>query len=86
MFDDFLERRTFNEFEDERGYAAGFFESVDGCDVGMVQCCEQLCLAAEARQPIRVVRDAFGQDLERDVAIQAGVAGAIDLAHAPSAK
>ena len=56
-------------------------DAVDGGDVGMIQRGEDLGFALEARQPIGVVRERFGQDLDRDVAIQLRVARAIDLAH-----
>ena len=36
----------------------------------------------EASQAIRIVRECFGQDLDRDIAVQLGVAGSIDFAHA----
>ena len=37
----------------------------------------------EACQAIGVAREGLGQDLDRDVAAERGVAGAIHLAHAP---
>ena len=48
----------------------------------MVQRGEQLRLAREARQPLGIVGERGGQDLDGDVAIESRVAGAIDLAHA----
>ena len=44
------ERRTFDQFEDERA----IFYSVDGCDVGMVQRRQDLSFASETRQTISV--------------------------------
>ena len=58
-----------------------FFEAVDGGDVRMVQCGEHLASRVEPRETIDVVRDRFGQDLDRDVAIQLRVARTIDLPH-----
>ena len=39
-------------------------------------------LLLEPAQPVGVLRDGLGQDLDGDVAAEAGVAGAVDLAHA----
>ena len=48
----------------------------------MVQRREHLRLALEPRQPLGIARERAGQDLDRDVATEPRVAGAIDLAHA----
>ena len=58
------------------------FEPVDLRDVGMVQRGERLRFAREAGEAFRVQRKELGQDLDRDVAIELGIARAIDLAHA----
>jgi len=47
---------------------------------------EQLGLALEAREAIGILREGCGQRLDRDVAPEARVAGAIDLAHAAGAE
>ena len=51
----------------------------------MVERRQHLRLAAEPRQPVGVAREGVGQDLERDVTIELGVAGAVDLAHSAGA-
>ena len=51
-------------------------------DVRMIQRGERLRFAREPGQPIGIARERVGQDLDRDVAIQLGVARAIHLAHA----
>ena len=61
------------------------FEPVDGSDVRMIQRGERLRFARESRQALPVMRERLGQDLDRHVAIQRGIAHAIDLAHAPFA-
>ena len=48
----------------------------------MIQRGEQLCLALETRQAIRVERERLGQHLDRDLASERRVAGAIHLTHA----
>jgi hypothetical protein len=63
----------------------GVLEPVDAGDVGMVERGERARLALESHQPIGIVRERLRQDLERDIAPEPGVAGAIDLAHAAGA-
>ena len=46
----------------------------------------ELRLALEAREPLGIVRERVGQDLDRDVAAEPRVARAIDLAHAAGAE
>ena len=55
-------------------------------DVRMVQRGEHFGFALEARQPLGIGGDGRRQDLDGDVALQLGVAGAIDLAHAANAE
>jgi hypothetical protein len=50
----------------------------------MVQAGYHLRFTVEARTPDGVVSDAGRKNLDRDVAVQPGVARAIDLAHAAS--
>ena len=50
----------------------------------MIERREDLCFALEARQPVRILREPVGQDLQGDLAAELRIAGAIDLAH-PSA-
>ena len=56
-------------------------EAVDRRDVRMVERGEDLRLALEAREPLGIARERVGQNLQRDVAVELGVAGPIDLAH-----
>src|SRR6266404_2255263 len=46
---------------------------------------DRLRLECESREPIRIVLERVGHNLPRDVPIQLGVAGAIDLSHASRA-
>jgi hypothetical protein len=80
------ERRAFHEFHDERVRAAGVLEAVDRRDVGMVEGGEHLRFSAEPCDAITIKREGLRQDLQRDIAIELGVARAIDLAHAPFAE
>jgi hypothetical protein len=54
--------------------------------VRVVQGGEQLRFALETGNPIGVIRKDSGKHLDRDVAIEAGVARAIHLAHPARAK
>ncbi len=65
--------------------ARPLLDAVDLRDVRVIERRERLCLALEPRQPFRVAREDVRQHFERDIAIQAGVARAKDLAHATSA-
>ena len=73
---------SLDQFHHEGGHAPALFEAVDGGDVWVVQRGEGLRFPLEAREPIGVVRERLGQDLDRDVSIQLRVAGPEDLPHA----
>ncbi len=62
--------------------AVRFVDRVQGDDVGMVQPGDGLGLAREPGQPIGVRGHLLGQHLQRHVAPQLGVLGAIDVPHA----
>ena len=47
----------------------------------MIQRCEQLRLALKPREPLGVVRELVGQDLDRHLAREVRVLGAIHLSH-----
>jgi hypothetical protein len=86
LFYQFRQRRPFHEFHHQGADAARFFQAVNCRDVRVVERSQHLRFAAKARQAFRVVAELSGQNLERHVAIQLGVAGAIDFAHATRAK
>jgi hypothetical protein len=50
-------------------------------DVGMIERGEELRLALKAREAFRIGGKDGGQDLDRDVAMQFGIAAVIRLAH-----
>ena len=62
------------------------YEAVDRRDVGMVEGGEHLRFSAEPCDAITIKREGVRQDLQRDIAIELGVARAIDLARAPFAE
>ena len=52
----------------------------------MVELAGRPGLLLEAPHPGAIARYGAGQDLDRDVAADAGVAGAVDFAHSPRAE
>jgi hypothetical protein len=52
----------------------------------VIQRGKEFCFALEAGDPIRVRCKSLRQNLERDVALEAGVLRAVDLPHAPLTK
>ena len=79
------EGRPFDEFQDERLGVVALLDAVDLRDVRVVEAGEDVRFPLEPGQPIRVSGEGVGQDLQRDLAAQLRVGGAIDLAHAPLA-
>ena len=75
-----------HELEHEKLAAIGFVQAVDCGDVRMIQRCQHLCFAPEARHAFRVIGEGVGQDLQRDLAVELGVASAIHLAHSTRAE
>ena len=75
-----------HQLHDQRADAAGFLDAVDGGDVRVVQRGQRLRFAREAREAIGIGGQGCGQDLDGDVAIELGIARAIDLAHPAGAQ
>ena len=73
---------AFDQFHDKGKDTLRFFETVNLRDVRMVERREHLRFALEPREPVGIGRPEIGQDLDRDVAMELRVAGAIDLPHA----
>ena len=59
------------------------FDPVNRRDVRMIERSERLRFAREAQESVCVLREKLRQHFDRDVAIELGVPGAIDLAHPP---
>jgi hypothetical protein len=73
---------TINEFEDQCSDAIGLIEAMNLRDVWMIERREHLRFATEPGETIDIVSDPRQQNLDRDVASQLRIAGAIDLSHA----
>src|SRR5687767_6000681 len=56
-------------------------EPMDVRDIGMVERRQQLRFAAEPAQTLWVVGEQVRENLDRDVTVQLGIAGPIDLTH-----
>ena len=79
-------RLSFNELHRDVRLAIGFADFVNGADVRMVQRGDRARLAHESRPRARVIEAVRRKELDRDVAMQVLVLGAIDLAHPASAQ
>ena len=79
------QRRSVDQFHSQCNYAVGLFQSINGCDVGMVQRGEHLRLPMESSHPFGVVYKIFGQDFQRDFAAQLCIAGTVHLTHSARA-
>ena len=62
-----------------------FFDAVNRRNIRMVDRREEFRLAFEPSQPLAVVAEPVGQDLDRHIARQAGVVRAVHLAHSAGA-
>ncbi len=74
--------RPLDQFHDQ----CSLFHAIDGGDIRMVERCQHLSFAGEARQPVGIGCERFGQDFDGDVAVQLGVCGSIDGAHSALAE
>jgi len=70
---------TVNELEHEELCAIDFFEAVNLSDVGMVERREDLGFTTEAGDALRIVGERSWQNLQRDIAPELRVFGAVDL-------
>ena len=76
------QRLALEQLRDEVRRAVVRADVVERDDVGVGERRDGARLLLEAAQAVRVRRQVAGQDLDRDVAPEARVAGAVDLSHA----
>ena len=76
------QRFAVHELEDQKLRSVGFFETVNAGNVRMIQRGQQLRFALEPSDPFGILGERCGQALDRHAPIEAGIASAIDLAHA----
>ena len=72
----------FDELRHQSPRAAGLFQAMNRRNIRMVQRSEDLGFPAEPRHAIRVVRKKLGDHFQRDISIELGVGGTVDLTHA----
>ena len=70
------------KFHGDEGAAFGFADVVDGADVGVIEGGGGLRFALETGERLRIGGDVFGEEFECDEAMEAGVFGFVDDAHA----
>jgi hypothetical protein len=75
-----------DQFHDQGLHAARFLQAVNLRDVRMVQRGEGLRLAFESGEALRILCERLRQHLDRHLAPEGGVSGAIDLAHSTGAE
>ena len=76
----------FHQLHDQRARRAALFQPVEMRDVGVVERGEDFSFALKASEPIGIAGEMLRQNLQGNVALQPGVAGAIHLAHATDAQ
>ncbi len=80
--DPFREILARHEFHHEGMHVVLLFESEDLRDVRVIQRREGLRFTLESSHAVRIRRERLGQDLDRDGAIEARIAGFVHFAHA----
>ena len=81
-----LQRRAFEQLHHQERLALVLAEVVDGADVGVVECRRGTSLALEALERLDVLRHAGRQELDRHLAGEVQVLGAVDDTHASAAE
>ncbi|HUL79116.1 MAG TPA: hypothetical protein VL691_17755 [Vicinamibacteria bacterium] len=79
--EEIAERAAFEQLGDEVGGALAGVDVEEGEEVGVAEGASEASLLLEAVEPVEGVAQFAGEDLDRHVAAEAGVAGAVDLAH-----
>ncbi len=80
------QRRPLDQLHYQRADVACVLDAVQHGDVRMIHRGQHAGLALEARHAFGVAGEGRGQDFERDVAVELGVAGAVDFAHSAGAQ
>lgn len=77
------ESRPIQVLHDDVWVALDRIEIIDLHDIRMAECRNNLCLALEALEQIRVLLDIAVEDFDRNRAIESEVRAKVDLCHAP---
>src|SRR5580700_12249612 len=84
--DAMLERLAVEILHGDEPLAIAFIDFVDGADIRMIQRRSGLRFAFKTRQRLRIFGYFVGQKFQRDEAVQLGVLGFVDDAHAAAAQ
>ena len=80
------QRGSLDQFQHERRQVAGFFETVEGRDMRVIQRGQEFRFPSEARAPVGIAGERLRQDFNCNVSFQPRIARAIHLAHPASAE
>ena len=75
------ERRPLDELQHQRRDPLAFLEAVDGGDIRVIERRNRLRLTLEPGDPLGVGEERLRQNLQRDIASEPRVAGAVAVAH-----
>lgn len=82
----FVEPLPLDQLHDQNERSLHVLEPVEGRNVRVIECRQKLRLALEASVPLGIGSQVSGDDLERHLPAEAGIAGAPDLTHGSGAK
>jgi hypothetical protein len=71
----------FRQLEDEEPRRVRMFESIDCSDVRMVQGGEEMRFPLKSRDPVSIINERGGEQLQGDVAAESSIAREIHLPH-----
>ena len=80
------ERFPLDQLHSDEEFVRLLFDRIDRGDVRMIHLGDRPRLAQESRLPLRIVRDALGENLDRHLAHEPRVFGSPHLSHAASAE
>src|SRR5229473_3561613 len=84
---DFMfQRGALEKLHGDEGFSVLIADIMDGADIGMIQCRGCLRLPLEPSERLGVACDVFGEELQRDETMEAGILGFIDDSHTAAAE
>ena len=84
--DPVFQRLAFEKFQRDEGLPVFFSNVVNGADVGMIESRCSLRLAFKTSQGLRIARNIFRQEFQRDKSAQPRVFGLVNDAHTAAAQ
>jgi hypothetical protein len=82
LLDALGKRRAFDLFHNETSYPSRAFESINVCDVGVIERSQDLRFALKARHALGIAGKFRRESFQSDCAVQLGVTGPVDFAPA----